>query len=139
MMQQFGSLEEFQEEFRDINQEEQVGRLHKMLAPHLLRSKLLGEGEKKRKTRSLSEEDDDLLSFFLCYFGNFSFLYNFSHSCWFMQFQRMYKILSFGEKTSFLLLLLSSISVMGNFPDWVFVLKVSFLIKFDDSCGFGCS
>jgi chromodomain-helicase-DNA-binding protein 4 len=33
----FGSLEEFQEEFRDINQEEQVGRLHKMLAPHLLR------------------------------------------------------------------------------------------------------
>lgn len=36
---QFGSLEEFQQEFRDINQEEQVGRLHKMLAPHLLRSK----------------------------------------------------------------------------------------------------
>ncbi|KAH8939040.1 hypothetical protein BDL97_15G016300 [Sphagnum fallax] len=33
----FGSLEEFQQEFRDINQEEQVGRLHKMLAPHLLR------------------------------------------------------------------------------------------------------
>ncbi|CAL0323181.1 unnamed protein product [Lupinus luteus] len=33
----FGSLEEFQEEFRDINQEEQVLRLHKMLAPHLLR------------------------------------------------------------------------------------------------------
>jgi len=46
MMQQFGSLEEFQEEFRDINQEEQVGRLHKMLAPHLLRSKLLGEEKK---------------------------------------------------------------------------------------------
>lgn len=36
---QFGSLEEFQEEFRDINQEEQISRLHKMLAPHLLRSK----------------------------------------------------------------------------------------------------
>lgn len=35
---QFGSLEEFQEEFRDINQEEQISRLHKMLAPHLLRS-----------------------------------------------------------------------------------------------------
>ncbi|XP_022981141.1 CHD3-type chromatin-remodeling factor PICKLE [Cucurbita maxima] len=33
----FGSLEEFQEEFRDINQEEQILRLHKMLAPHLLR------------------------------------------------------------------------------------------------------
>ncbi|GAB2275370.1 hypothetical protein Dimus_010129 [Dionaea muscipula] len=33
----FGSLEEFQEEFRDINQEEQISRLHKMLAPHLLR------------------------------------------------------------------------------------------------------
>ncbi|PIA60920.1 hypothetical protein AQUCO_00300438v1 [Aquilegia coerulea] len=33
----FGSLEEFQEEFKDINQEEQVARLHKMLAPHLLR------------------------------------------------------------------------------------------------------
>ncbi|XP_019447576.1 PREDICTED: CHD3-type chromatin-remodeling factor PICKLE-like isoform X1 [Lupinus angustifolius] len=33
----FGSLEEFQEEFKDINQEEQVLRLHKMLAPHLLR------------------------------------------------------------------------------------------------------
>lgn len=51
MMQQFGSLEEFQEEFRDINQEEQVGRLHKMLAPHLLRSKLLGEGEKKEENK----------------------------------------------------------------------------------------
>jgi hypothetical protein len=35
---QFGSLEEFQEEFKDINQEEQISRLHKMLAPHLLRS-----------------------------------------------------------------------------------------------------
>ncbi|XP_024359262.1 CHD3-type chromatin-remodeling factor PICKLE isoform X2 [Physcomitrium patens] len=33
----FNSLEEFQQEFQDINQEEQVGRLHKMLAPHLLR------------------------------------------------------------------------------------------------------
>ncbi|XP_057845926.2 CHD3-type chromatin-remodeling factor PICKLE [Cryptomeria japonica] len=33
----FGSLEEFQHEFKDISQEEQVGRLHKMLAPHLLR------------------------------------------------------------------------------------------------------
>ncbi|XP_031482496.1 CHD3-type chromatin-remodeling factor PICKLE [Nymphaea colorata] len=33
----FASLEEFQEEFKDINQEEQVARLHKMLAPHLLR------------------------------------------------------------------------------------------------------
>lgn len=33
----FGSLEEFQEEFKDINQEEQIIRLHKMLAPHLLR------------------------------------------------------------------------------------------------------
>ncbi|KAJ4952799.1 hypothetical protein NE237_029631 [Protea cynaroides] len=33
----FGSLEEFQEEFKDINQEEQVARLHKMLAQHLLR------------------------------------------------------------------------------------------------------
>jgi hypothetical protein len=121
MMQQFGSLEEFQEEFRDINQEEQVGRLHKMLAPHLLRSKLLGEGKRKKKKTSLSEEDDDLLSFFLCYFGNFSFLYNFFHPCCFMQFQRTFKILSFGEKTSFLLLLLSSISVMGNSPDWVSV------------------
>ncbi|KAL2926136.1 CHD3-type chromatin-remodeling factor PICKLE [Bienertia sinuspersici] len=33
----FGSLEEFQEEFKDINQEEQISRLHTMLAPHLLR------------------------------------------------------------------------------------------------------
>ncbi|KAL4022127.1 hypothetical protein IC575_015850 [Cucumis melo] len=33
----FASLEEFQEEFRDINQEEQILRLHRMLAPHLLR------------------------------------------------------------------------------------------------------
>ncbi|KAK8515368.1 hypothetical protein V6N12_075412 [Hibiscus sabdariffa] len=33
----FGSLEEFQEEFKDISQEEQISRLHKMLAPHLLR------------------------------------------------------------------------------------------------------
>lgn len=33
----FGSLEDFQEQFKDLSQEEQVGRLHKMLAPHLLR------------------------------------------------------------------------------------------------------
>ncbi|XP_078439434.1 chromatin remodeling factor CHD3 (PICKLE) isoform X2 [Wolffia australiana] len=33
----FSSLEEFQKEFKDINQEEQIARLHKMLAPHLLR------------------------------------------------------------------------------------------------------
>ncbi|KAK1275276.1 CHD3-type chromatin-remodeling factor PICKLE [Acorus gramineus] len=33
----FASLEDFQEEFKDINQEEQIIRLHKMLAPHLLR------------------------------------------------------------------------------------------------------
>ncbi|KAM5564718.1 CHD3-type chromatin-remodeling factor PICKLE [Rosa sericea] len=33
----FASLEEFQEEFKDINQEEQISRLHKILAPHLLR------------------------------------------------------------------------------------------------------
>ncbi|KAM7258418.1 hypothetical protein ACFE04_014159 [Oxalis oulophora] len=33
----FDSLEAFQEEFEDINQEEQILRLHKMLAPHLLR------------------------------------------------------------------------------------------------------
>ena len=38
---QFGSLEEFQEEFKDINQEEQISRLHKMLAPHLLRITIL--------------------------------------------------------------------------------------------------
>lgn len=36
---QFASIEDFQKEFKDINQEEQVVRLHKMLAPHLLRSK----------------------------------------------------------------------------------------------------
>ncbi|KAL3497299.1 hypothetical protein ACH5RR_040031, partial [Cinchona calisaya] len=33
----FDSLEEFQEEFKDISQEEQISRLHRMLAPHLLR------------------------------------------------------------------------------------------------------
>ncbi|KAK2398961.1 protein CHROMATIN REMODELING [Trifolium repens] len=33
----FGSLEKFQEEFKDINQEQQISRLHKLLAPHLLR------------------------------------------------------------------------------------------------------
>ncbi|XP_020236439.1 CHD3-type chromatin-remodeling factor PICKLE [Cajanus cajan] len=33
----FGSLEEFQKEFKDINREEQISRLHTMLAPHLLR------------------------------------------------------------------------------------------------------
>lgn len=38
---QFASLEDFQEEFKDINQEEQISRLHKMLAPHLLRSMYL--------------------------------------------------------------------------------------------------
>lgn len=43
---QFASLEEFQEEFKDINQEEQISRLHKMLAPHLLRSNHLKLGHK---------------------------------------------------------------------------------------------
>ncbi|KAH7280823.1 hypothetical protein KP509_36G015700 [Ceratopteris richardii] len=33
----FAHLEDFQEQFKDLNQEEQVARLHKMLAPHLLR------------------------------------------------------------------------------------------------------
>ncbi|PRQ42235.1 putative DNA helicase chromatin regulator PHD family [Rosa chinensis] len=33
----FASLEEFQEEFKDINEEQQISRLHKILAPHLLR------------------------------------------------------------------------------------------------------
>lgn len=33
----FPSIEEFQEEFKDINQEEQIAKLHKLLAPHLLR------------------------------------------------------------------------------------------------------
>ncbi|KAG0504100.1 hypothetical protein HPP92_004172 [Vanilla planifolia] len=33
----FPSIEDFQMEFKDINQEEQIARLHKMLAPHLLR------------------------------------------------------------------------------------------------------
>ncbi|XP_065003974.1 CHD3-type chromatin-remodeling factor PICKLE-like [Musa acuminata AAA Group] len=33
----FASIEDFQKEFKDINQEEQIDRLHKMLAPHLLR------------------------------------------------------------------------------------------------------
>lgn len=33
----FSGLEEFQQEFKDIGQEEQIARLHKMLAPHLLR------------------------------------------------------------------------------------------------------
>ncbi|KAL6212996.1 hypothetical protein ACLB2K_018211 [Fragaria x ananassa] len=33
----FASLEEFQEEFKDINQEEQISKLHDILAPHLLR------------------------------------------------------------------------------------------------------
>ncbi|XP_077222222.1 chromatin remodeling factor CHD3 (PICKLE) isoform X2 [Tasmannia lanceolata] len=33
----FKSLEAFQEEFKDINQEEQIARLHSLLAPHLLR------------------------------------------------------------------------------------------------------
>ncbi|KAG6537882.1 hypothetical protein ZIOFF_002985 [Zingiber officinale] len=33
----FASIEDFQKEFKDINQEEQIDRLHKMLAPHLLK------------------------------------------------------------------------------------------------------
>ncbi|XP_019855875.1 PREDICTED: chromodomain-helicase-DNA-binding protein 5-like isoform X1 [Amphimedon queenslandica] len=33
----FNSLEEFQEEFADISKEDQVSKLHDMLAPHLLR------------------------------------------------------------------------------------------------------
>ncbi|KAK4755859.1 hypothetical protein SAY87_009616 [Trapa incisa] len=33
----FGSLEEFQKEYKDINREEQISRLHTMLGPHLLR------------------------------------------------------------------------------------------------------
>ena len=31
------SLEEFQDEFQDISKEEQVKKLHELLAPHLLR------------------------------------------------------------------------------------------------------
>ncbi|XP_057511948.1 uncharacterized protein LOC130794060 [Actinidia eriantha] len=33
-----GSLEEFLQEFKDINQEEQISRIHRILVPHLLRS-----------------------------------------------------------------------------------------------------
>ncbi|EFH45565.1 hypothetical protein ARALYDRAFT_328538 [Arabidopsis lyrata subsp. lyrata] len=33
----FASMENFQKEFKDINQEKQISRLHQMLAPHLLR------------------------------------------------------------------------------------------------------
>ncbi|GLJ13155.1 hypothetical protein SUGI_0206490 [Cryptomeria japonica] len=33
----FASLEDFHDEFKDISHEEQVGKLHQMLAPHLLR------------------------------------------------------------------------------------------------------
>lgn len=36
---QFVTLEEFQEEFRDLHHEEQVMKLHKLLASHMLRSK----------------------------------------------------------------------------------------------------
>ena len=34
---QFGELGEFQREFESLGEEEQVERLHRMLAPHLLR------------------------------------------------------------------------------------------------------
>lgn len=33
----FASLEDFEREFSHIDKEEQIARLHKMLAPHLLR------------------------------------------------------------------------------------------------------
>lgn len=33
----FSSLEEFQDEFADISKEDQVKKLHDLLAPHLLR------------------------------------------------------------------------------------------------------
>ena len=33
----FSSLEEFQDEFQDISKEDQVKKLHELLAPHLLR------------------------------------------------------------------------------------------------------
>lgn len=35
---QFGSIAELQEEFKDINQDKQIEKLHGMLKPHLLRS-----------------------------------------------------------------------------------------------------
>ncbi|KAM3685760.1 hypothetical protein ACB098_11G145100 [Castanea mollissima] len=38
----FGSLEEFQDEFKDINQEEQISKLHKMLAPIFLEGYIFG-------------------------------------------------------------------------------------------------
>ena len=33
----YSSLEEFQDEFQDISKEDQVKKLHELLAPHLLR------------------------------------------------------------------------------------------------------
>ncbi|KAI3879988.1 hypothetical protein MKX03_020396 [Papaver bracteatum] len=37
----FSNLEESQVKFKDINQEEQIVRIHKRLAPHLLRSTIV--------------------------------------------------------------------------------------------------
>ncbi|KAH9321135.1 hypothetical protein KI387_015774, partial [Taxus chinensis] len=55
----FGSLEEFQQEFEDISQEEQVGRLHKMLAPHLLRNDMArvrgGDGGRRGVLRQFGQ------------------------------------------------------------------------------------
>lgn len=38
---QFGSITDLQEEFKDINQDKQIEKLHGMLKPHLLRSEYL--------------------------------------------------------------------------------------------------
>lgn len=37
MREKFASLEEFETEFADLGKEAQIEKLHKMLAPHLLR------------------------------------------------------------------------------------------------------
>ncbi|KAK3036792.1 hypothetical protein RJ639_030484 [Escallonia herrerae] len=57
----FGSLEEFQEEFKDINQEEQISRLHKMLAPHLLRSNYSETWVKKDVMKELPPKKELIL------------------------------------------------------------------------------
>ncbi|KAG0499918.1 hypothetical protein HPP92_004609 [Vanilla planifolia] len=51
----FPSIEDFQMEFKDINQEEQIARLHKMLAPHLLRKGVEPETEPSNADEGLRQ------------------------------------------------------------------------------------
>jgi SNF2 family DNA or RNA helicase len=74
----FKSLEDFQEQFADISKEDQVSKLHDMLAPHLLR-RLKADVLKNMPSKSELIVRVDLTPL-QKYFCDFTFLRCFVHS-----------------------------------------------------------